>query len=130
MQKHEFEQLTGMTVDEATFKYANEIYLEAGDLSKEDVCMEIKEHPWLLESKTVKALPEESHARFRNGASFKYDIEKLKAALLDAALAAGEPVVWKSCRELIGAAEVIKYKLNSGDELDEADLEYIKENLQ
>lgn len=130
MQKHEFERLTGMTVDEATFSHAEDIYLAAGSLTKEEVCREIKEHPWLLESETVSALAEEMQDQRHLAAKRLVDIEKLKAALLDAASTAGEAGVWKSCRELLGSAEVIKYKINAGDELDDADLAYIKENLQ
>ena len=42
MQKHEFETLTGMMVNEPTFNHAEDIYLNAGILTKEEVCKEIR----------------------------------------------------------------------------------------
>lgn len=130
MQKHEFERLTGMTVEDPTFNHANDIYLAAGSLSKEEVCKEIKDHPWLLESETVAALAEEMQAQRRLAAKRLVDIEKLNVALLDACRMADDSTAWKGAKELIGTAEVICYKLCNEIDLDSDDVAYIKENLK
>lgn len=130
MQKHEFERLTDMTVDEATFSRAENIYLAAGALTKEEVCKEIKEHPWMLESRTVAEITAEMQDQRRLAAKRLVDIEKLKAVLLDAAVLAADTTVWNGAKELLGTAEVITYKLANEVELDKDDVAYICENLK
>ena len=130
MQKHEFERLTGMTVDEPTFNHAEDIYLAAGALTKEEVCKEIKEHPWLLESETVAAIAEEMQDQRRLAAKRLVDIEKLKAALLDACGLAADDTTWRGAAELIGHAACITYKLDNEFDLNVDDIAYIKENLK
>ncbi len=130
MQKHEFETLTGMMVNEPTFRHAEDIYLAAGALTKEEVCREIKEHPWLLESKTVSALADEMQEQRRLAAARLVDIEKLKAALLDAAGIADDPTTWRGVKELLGASTVITHKLANEIALDSDDVAYICENLK
>lgn len=130
MQKHEFESLTGMMVNEPTFSHAEDIYLNAGILSKEEVCKEIKEHPWLLESETVAAITKTAQDQTRLAAKRLVDIEKLKAALLDACRMADDSTAWKGAKELLGAATVISFKLEHEIDLDSDDVAYIKENLK
>lgn len=130
MQKHEFETLTGMTVDEVTFQHADDIYMNAGSLTKQDVCKEIKEHPWMLESKTIAQMAVTASDYNRKAARLQVEVEKLKAALLDAATLAADPVLWKHAKELIGAAKVIRYKLGNEIDLEPDDVEYICENIQ
>lgn len=130
MQKHEFETLTGMMVDEPTFSHAEDIYLAAGALTKEEVCREIKEHPWLLESKTVSALADEMQEQRRLAAARQVDIEKLAAALMDAAGIADDPTTWRGVKELLGASTVITHKLANEIALDSDDVAYICENLK
>ena len=131
MQKHEFENLTGMTVEEPTFQVAESIYLTAGSLTKEEVCREIKEQPWMLESRTIGAIVEEAEAQIRLAAKRLVDIEKLKAALLDACWIADDNTAWRGAAELIGRATCIIYKLGKdGSCLNKEDVEYIKGNLR
>lgn len=130
MQKHEFETLTGMTVNEPTFNHAEDIYLNAGSLTKEEVCKEIKEHPWLLESETVAAITETAQEQTRLAAKRLVDIEKLKAALLDACGLAADDTTWRGAAELIGRGTCIKYKLENEFELNKDDIDYINENLK
>lgn len=130
MQKHEFESLTGMMVNEPTFSHAEDIYLAAGSLTKNEVCKEIKEHPWLLESATVSALQKTVQEQRNLAASRLVDIEKLKAALLDACGLAADDTTWKGAAELIGRAACIQYKLENEFELNSDDVAYIKENLK
>lgn len=129
MTQQEFETLTGMTVDQPTFNHAEDIYLNAGSLTKADVCKEIKEHPWLLESETVAAITETAQAG-RLAAARLVDIEKLKAALLDAAGIADDPTTWRGVKELLGASTVITHKLANEISLDSDDVAYICENLK
>lgn len=130
MQKHEFESLTGMTVEEPTFQVAESIYLNAGALTKEEVCREIKEHPWMLESRTIGAIVEEAETQSRLAAKRLVDIEKLKAALLDACGLADDDTTWRGAAELIGRAACIQYKLDNEFDLNKDDVDYIKENLR
>lgn len=78
MTQQEFETLTGMTVDQPTFNHAEDIYLNAGSLAKADVCKEIKEHPWLLESETVAAITETAQEQTRLAAKRLVAIENLR----------------------------------------------------
>ena len=130
MTQHEFETRTGMSVDSATFSHAEDIYLNAGSLTKDEVCKEIKEQPWLLASDVVAALVERAQEQARLAAIRLADIEKLKAALLDAAMMAGDDTTWKGVNELVGQAAAIRYKFDNGCDLTDADVAYIKENLQ
>lgn len=130
MTQREFETLTGMTVDELTFNHAEDIYLNAGSLSKEEVCKEIKEHPWLLESETVAEITKTAQEQTRIAAKRLGDIEKLKAALLDAAGIADDPTTWRGVKELLGASAVITHKLANEIALDSDDVAYICENLK
>ena len=130
MTKQEFETLTGMMVDETTFSHAEDIYLNAGSLSKDEVCKEIKEWPWMLESPVVKELAKTAQEHTVLASKRLVDIEKLKAALLDAAILAADDAVWQGARELIGAATVINYKLTNEVELNTEDIAYIAENLK
>lgn len=130
MQKHEFETLTGMTVDEPTYSHAEHIYLNAGELTKEEVCREIKERPWILESRVVAALTEKAQEQTRLAAARLVDIEKLKAALLDACGLADDDTTWRGAAELIGRAACIQYKLENEFTLNNEDVDYIRENLK
>lgn len=130
MQKHEFETLTGITVDEPTFSHAEDIYLNAGSLTKQEVCREIKERPWILESEVVEALTETAKEQTRLAASRLVDIEKLKAALLDACGLADDDTAWRGAAELIGRATCIQYKLEHEFTLNAEDVDYIRENLK
>lgn len=126
MQKHEFENLTGMTVEEPTFQVADSIYLNAGALTKEEVCREIKEHPWMLESRTIGAIVEKAEVQTRLAAKRLV----LKAALLDACGLADDDTTWRGAAELIGRAACIQYKLENEFGLNKEDVEYVKENLR
>lgn len=130
MTQREFETLTGMKVNDPIFSHAEDIYLNAGSLTKEDVCKEIKEHPWLLESETVAAITETAQGQTRLAAKRLVDIEKLKAALLDAAGIADDPTTWRGVKELLGASTVITHKLANEIALDSDDVAYICENLK
>lgn len=130
MTKQEFEQLTEMTVDDRVFNHAESIYLAAGSLSKEEVCKEIKNYPCILTSKTVAEITEEAEEQRRLAAGRLADIEKLKAALLDACGLAADDTTWRGAAELIGRATCISYKLENQLDLSADDIAYIKENLK
>lgn len=130
MQKHEFERLTDMMVDEPTYSHAQDIYLNAGSLTKEEVCREIKAHPWILESRIVAHLTETAQEQTRLAASRLVDIEKLKAALLDACGMADDDTAWRGAAELIGRSACIQYKLENEFGLNKEDVDYIRENLK
>lgn len=130
MQKHEFETLTGMMVDEPTFSHAEDIYLAAGAMTKEQVCREIKDHPFLLESEVVSEIASEFQEQRRLAAKRLVDIEKLKAALLDACVFAADESTWRGAAGLVGRATVITYKLTRGCDLSSDDVAYITENLK
>lgn len=130
MTHQEFENLTGMKVDDLTFSHAEDIYLAAGALTKEQVCREFKKHPFLLESETVAAIAEEMQDQRRLAAACLHDIEKLKAALLDACILADDETVWRGAAELVGRATVITYKLANDADLNKDDVAYILENLK
>lgn len=130
MQKHEFERLTDLMVDEPTFSHAEDIYLAAGAMTKEEVCREIKDHPFLLESEVVAEIAHEFNEQRALAAKRLVDIEKLKAALLDACGLADDDSTWRGAAELIGRAACIQYKLDNEFSLNVDDVAYIKENLK
>lgn len=130
MQKHEFERLTDLMVDEPTFSHAEDIYLAAGAMTKEEVCREIKDHPFLLESEVVAEIAHEFQEQRALAAKRLVDIEKLKAALLDACGLADDDSTWRGAAELIGRAACIQYKLDNEFSLNVDDVAYIKENLK
>lgn len=130
MTQQEFETLTGMSVKDYVFDHAEDIYLNAGSLPKDVVCAEIKQNPWLLDSQVVCELTETAKAQTRLAASRLHDIEKLKAALLDACVLAADETTWRGAAELLGRATVITYKLANECDLSTDDVAYICENLK
>lgn len=130
MTQQEFEILTGMKVDETTFNHAEDIYLNAGSLTKSEVCAEIREHPELLESRTVAEIVKTANEQTRLAAKRQTDIELLKAALLDACGKAADDDTWNGAAGLIGRAACIQYKLDNEFGLNKADIDYIRENLK
>lgn len=131
MTKQEFENLTGAPCEQYVFDHAEEIYLNAGALTKEQVCVEIKKHPWILDSQIVAELTRNSQELNRLAADRLAKIEKLKAALLDACWIADDNTAWRGAAELVGRATCIIYKLGKdGSCLNKEDVEYIQENLR
>lgn len=130
MTQQEFENLTGMVVEPAVFERAERIYLNAGGCTKEEVCAEIKQYPWLLESETVKELAEMANANNRACGEYRRKIQDLKDTLLATCLKADDDATWRTAKDVIGTAAVITFKIDNDAELSRDDLAYIRENLR
>lgn len=131
MTKQEFEQLIGREATEAEFTKANDIYLAAGSMTKQEVVADILDHPGIMRSPVVDALVETVSAAQRAHAAVQNKIDEMKMTLLSAGeLLAEDDSIWAEIAELVGPAEAIRYKIEKGVMLLPQDTDYIKENLK
>lgn len=127
MTKLEFTQRTGIELTDAEYKEVELMYLEAGNMDKDEFCKDYKEH----KDSTLLA------TYFRQADKLKDKLDVMReerSKLVDFLLNISERYPDKSIHEwtvkLVGHKEVIRRKLNGGLTLWDVDREYIKENLQ
>lgn len=131
MTKQEFEQLIGREATDEEYINADAIYMGAGSMTRQEVCAEIREHPFLLESKTVSAILTESFADKRRMAAIENERSKLRETLLSIAeLIPEDAAAWNEISDLIGRKAVVIYKLGHDLPLLPDDVAYIKTNLE
>ena len=127
MTKLEFSQRTGVNPTDEEYKNIELMYLEAGNMDKDEFCKDYKEH----HDSTLLA------TFFRQAENLKSKLDDMRderSRLVDFLLNISERYPDKSIHEwtvkLVGHKEVIRRKLNGGLTLWDVDREYIKENLQ
>ena len=127
MQKQEFTQRTDIQVSDVEYKEIELMYLEAGNMDKDEFCKDYKKH----HESTLLA------TYFRQAENLKNKLDDMRderSKLVDFLLNISERYPDKSIHEwtvkLVGHKEVIRRKLNGGLTLWDVDREYIKENLQ
>ena len=130
MTKQVFEQLIGREATEAEFNKANDIYLAAGSMTKQEVVADILDNPGLMRSPVVDEIVKTVNVAQRAHAVAQNKLDKMTATLLSAGeLLAEDESIWAEIAELVGPAEVIRYKIEKGVMLLPQDTDYIKENL-
>ena len=131
MTKQEFETLTGLTVDDGVFVHINHLYMEAGEMSKEDFCEDLKPKiDAILNSEIVKQIVQKSRRQEEKLDRLHKEIHDLQAALLSAASDADSDTTWEKAAEALGIAEVIRYKMDNQLDLTAQERVYIINHLK
>ena len=127
MQKQEFTQRTKIELTDEEFKGVELMYLEAGNMDKDEFCKDYKKH----KDSTLLA----TFYRQSNNLKEKLDVmREERSQIVDFLLNISERYPDKDLHnwaiKLVGHKNVIKRKLDGGLTLWDVDREYIKDNLQ
>ena len=127
MQKQEFTQRTDIQVSDVEYKEIELMYLEAGNMDKDEFCNDYKEH----HDSTLLA------TFFRQAENLKSKLDDMRDErsilvdfLLERAQCFGDIELLNKAIELIGHDKVIKRKIRLGMPLWDEDKEYIVDNIK
>lgn len=127
MQKQEFTQKTGIELTDAEYKEVELMYLEAGNMDKDEFCKDYKKH----HESTLLA------TYFRQAENLKSKLDdmrdersKLVDFLLDRAQCFGDVELLHKAIQLVGHDKVIKRKLRMDLPLWDEDKKYIIDNIK
>ena len=127
MQKQEFTQKTGIELTDAEYKEVELMYLEAGNMDKDEFCKDYKKH----HESTLLA------TYFRQAENLKSKLDdmrdersKLVDFLLDRAQCFGDVELLHKAIQLVGHDKVIKRKLRMDLPLWDEDKTYIIDNIK
>lgn len=126
MDKQQFETAFGQEVSQDTFNYAEQIWLAAGDRTRAEVIAELKKDAYLFNSPLLRAIVTREREMEKKAAR----VDDLAAVLLTAALAADDEDTWNKVSDVLGDAEVIRYKVDNQWDLTARDRAYILENIK
>lgn len=127
MTKLEFTQRTDIELTDAEYKNVETMYLEAGNMDKDDFCKDYKKH----KDSTLLGVFFGQAERLKD----KLDVMREERSqtvdfLLKMAQTTGAIELLNQAIKLVGHKDVIKRKIRLGLAFWEADMEYIKENIQ
>jgi len=127
MQKSEFTQKTGIELSDADYKEVELMYLEAGNMDKDEFCKDYKEH----HDSTLLA------TFFRQAENLKDKLDDMRDErsqivdfLLERAQKFGDVELLNMAIKLVGHKAVIKRKIDHELALWDLDKEYIYDNIQ
>ena len=127
MQKQEFTQRTGIELTDAEYKEVELMYLEAGNMDKDEFCKDYKEH----HDSTLLA------TFFRQAENLKSKLDDMRDErsilvdfLLERAQCFGDIELLNKAIELIGHDNVIKRKIRQNLPLWDEDKQYIVDNIK
>ena len=131
MTKQEFETLTGLLVSDEVFSSINQMYMEAGEMSKEDFCNDLRPKlDALVNSTIVQEIVQKSRRQEEKLDRLHKEIHALRAVLLEAATEADTDVTWEKAAGVLGQAEVIRYKMDNQLDLTTQERVYIINHLK
>ena len=127
MQKQEFTQKTGIELTDAEYKEVELMYLEAGNMDKDEFCKDYKKH----HESTLLA------TYFRQAENLKSKLDDMRDErsilvdfLLERAQCFGDIELLNNAIELIGHDKVIKRKIRQNLPLWDEDKQYIVDNIK
>ena len=127
MQKQEFTQKTGIELTDAEYKEVELMYLEAGNMDKDEFCKDYKKH----HESTLLA------TYFRQADNLKDKLDAMREErsalvdfLLERAQCFGDIELLNKAIELIGHDKVIKRKIRQNLPLWDEDKQYIVDNIK
>jgi hypothetical protein len=127
MQKQEFTQKTGIELTDAEYKEVELMYLEAGNMDKDEFCKDYKKH----HESTLLA------TYFRQAENLKNKLDDMRDErsilvdfLLERAQCFGDIELLNKAIELIGHDKVIKRKIRQNLPLWDEDKQYIIDNIK
>ena len=127
MTKLEFTQKTGIELTDAEYKNVETMYLEAGNMDKDDFCKDYKKH----KDSTLLGVFFGQAERLKD----KLDVMREERSqtvdfLLKMAQTTGTIELLNQAIKLVGHKDVIRCKIRLGLAFWDPDFEYIKENIQ
>lgn len=127
MTKLEFTQRTGIELTDAEYKNVETMYLEAGNMDKDDFCKDYKKH----KDSTLLGVFFGQAERLKD----KLDVMREERSqtvdfLLKMAQTTGAIELLNQAIKLVGHKDVIRRKIRLGLAFWDPDFEYIKENIQ
>lgn len=126
MLKEEFKALTGMNPSEEEYKDIEDMYVDCGDMDKDEFCKDFAKHGSSTILSTYYRQYQTERERRIEFESERYD---LALFLLRRAQAMGDQELLNKAYDMIGHSAVIRAKLASGLPLWKSDMEYIEENI-
>jgi len=105
--------------------------MEAGEMSKEGFCAELKmKFTAFTKSKIIQEIVQKSRRQEEQLDRLHKDIHALQAALLAASTEADTDATWEKAAEILGQAEVIRYKMDNQLDLTTQERVYIINHLK
>ena len=127
MTKLEFTQRTGIELTDAEYKNVEMMYLEAGNMDKDDFCKDYKEHK---DSTLLGVFYGQAEHLKDKLTIMREERSKTVDLLLKMAQTTGAIELLNEAIFLVGHKDVIKRKIRLGLPFWDDDLDYIKANLQ
>lgn len=127
MTKQEFTQRTGIELTDAEYKNVETMYLEAGNMDKDDFCKDYKRHH---DSALLGVFFGQAERLKDKLDAFRDERSELVDFLLERAQEFGDIKLLNKAIQMAGHPKVIKRKIALNLPLWEQDKEYIKENIK
>ena len=123
MDKSQFIHATGIEPSDELFRLAERVFRNTTTISFADVCKEMVKYYPSGSQKVLTALLERLECKRKS-------IADLQAALLAAASDADSDTTWEKAAEVLGIAEVIRYKMDNQLDLTALERVYIINHLK
>ena len=127
MQKQEFTQRTGIELTDAEYKEVELMYLEAGNMEKDEFCKDYKKHK---DSTLLATFYRQSNNLKDKLDVFREERSQIVDFLLERAQKFGDSELLNQAIKMVGHKAVIQRKIKMGLPLWDYDMEYISENIQ
>lgn len=125
MTREEYNNRTNADVTEDEFSFINRVYMAAGDsIDKDQFCKDIKTSGI---NPTIASLTEHVESTEAQIVEFKQTLRRLAIFIAKQAEEASSTALRKKAIQMMGAKEYITWKIESGKNLWQLDLELIKE---
>lgn len=127
MQKIEFEQRTGINLTDDEYKNIEMMYLECGNIDKDDFCKDYKKHK---DSVMIDIFFHQSQNQKEKLSRYNKERSLMVDFLLERAQAFGDIELLSKAIQLVGHQEVIKRKIQKDLPLWDDDKKYIYNNIK
>lgn len=127
MQKIEFTQRTGIELTDEQYKQVEDMYLEAGNMDKDQFCKDYKKHS---DSEILKLFYRQNEKLKNKLADLSDERNEIVDFLLDRAQEFGDIKLLEKAIYMAGHDKVIKRKISHNLPLWDIDKKYIYENIK
>ena len=127
MQKIEFTQRTGIELTDEQYKQVEDMYLEAGNMDKDQFCKDYKKHS---DSEILKLFYCQNEKLKNKLADLRDERNEIVDFLLDRAQKFGDIKLLEKAIYMVGHDKVIKRKISQNLPLWDIDKKYIYENIK
>lgn len=127
MQKIEFTQRTGIELTDEQYKQVEDMYLEAGNMDKDQFCKDYKKHS---DSEILKLFYRQNEKLKSKLADFRDERNEIVDFLLDRSQEFGDIKLLEKAICMVGHDKVIKRKISQNLPLWDIDKKYIYENIK